>query len=68
MEQMTVRQALEITIANLEKIKVPMAEMQNIGLPLAQNIGNLREIMVAIDRAEQAAHEAKEEVMDDGND
>ena len=60
MEQMTVKQALELTIANLERIKVPMGEMQEVGLPLAQNIGNLKEILTAINRAEQQEKEEKD--------
>jgi len=59
MEQMTVKQALEITISNLEKICVPMNQMQSIGFPLSQGINNLREILIAIERAEAGAKEAE---------
>lgn len=63
-EQMTVKQALEITIKNLERICVPMNQMQNIGFPLSQGISNLREILIAIERAEAVAKEGEKQEPD----
>ena len=48
----TVRDVINGVIANLECISVPMNLMESVGLPLAREISNLKEVIKAWDIAE----------------
>ena len=41
MEQMTVTQTLELTVRNLQSIRVPVGLINDISIPIAQAITNL---------------------------
>ena len=51
--QMTVIEALRITMNNLGGIAVPRALNQQIGIPIDQAIGNIAACIEALERAEQ---------------
>lgn len=48
MEQMKVVNILEITINNLNNIRVPAALLEEIGIPIVQNVNNLYECVNAL--------------------
>ena len=58
---MTVQQMLEKTVAELNEINVPMAQLESIGIPLARGIMNIRMCINAINEAEQAKAEKEAE-------
>ena len=63
-QTLTIKQVLEITARNLESISVPVSQIQQIGVPLANAVANLQVCIGAI--AEQEAQ--KEEQADDAED
>lgn len=50
--EMTVKELLTHVRDDLNKIRIPASEMQNIGIPLAQAIGGLTACIDAINEAE----------------
>lgn len=58
-EQMTIRQALEVTKQILDGISVPVAMLDQIGAPLRAASENLGIMIEGIDRAEKAEEERK---------
>ena len=54
-KRMTVLDVLEITAKDLGGISVPVNMMPQIGMPIANAIGNLNECIRAMREAEQAA-------------
>lgn len=72
--QMTIDQVLKITVEMLEGLKVPVKLMNDIGIPVAGAIGNIRMCIEAYEasraeaekkRAEAESEQAEEQ--DDGN-
>lgn len=63
MEQqtLTIKQVLEITTRNLEGINVPVSMIQQIGIPLMNSIGNLRQCINAIGEPIEPQEEVSEE-------
>lgn len=59
METMTVEQALEITTRILSEIQVPVALIQQIGVPISHEVGNIQECIAALRRNAEA--QAKEQ-------
>ena len=53
MEQMTVEQAIELTINMLRGIMVPAEYAEQIGIPVQRSILNLKEVMVAFEASKQ---------------
>ena len=62
-EQMTVLQALKITVNNLGGIAVPRALNEMIGIPIDNAIGNLNACIEALER-DEAERRAKQEEED----
>ena len=56
---MTVLEALKATKADLEKIPVKVADMNEVGLPIHNAVHNIGAVIDALERAEEAQH-AKE--------
>ena len=56
-EQMTIRQALEVTKQILDGISVPVSMLDQIGAPLRAASENLGIMIEGIDRAEKAEEE-----------
>ena len=62
METMTVKEALEATIRILEAISIPVTQIQDIGIPVARSISNLKACVDVYARQEQEkAEEEKPE-------
>lgn len=57
--EMTIREALEVTKAILDGISVPVALMEQIGAPLKAAADNLKFIIEGIKNAETAEEEEK---------
>lgn len=64
MKELSVKEALKVTIANLEKIQVPVGMMKQIGGPLAMNVENLQLCVDALEQAEKEQARAAEAAMD----
>lgn len=61
-KRITPIEALQATLDILNHINVPVYMMQQIGIPIAQATGNIREIILAASQAEdKAKQEAAEE-------
>ena len=63
MEQitMTVQEMLEKTVAELNEIQVPMAQLESIGFPLARGIMNIRMCIDAMKTAEDSGKDGGHE-------
>ena len=59
---MTVNEALLKTVSDLERIKVPVTELQSIGVPIMTAVANIKSCVDAMAKAEQ---EAKEKAPDE---
>jgi len=57
----TVEQAIEMTAELLEKISIPMKHINDIGMPVAEAINNLRQCLTAIENARQADENAAQD-------
>lgn len=66
MQQMTAIEALDITIGNLNQIRVPVGMMQDVGIPIGQAVGNLAEIRRALVAAQEAQEEKEKEAQEAG--
>ena len=69
--QMTVREALEITANNLGNIPIPRALNQLIGIPIDMAIANIQACIEAMDRQQMEAEgqtEGQPEENANGND
>ena len=61
METITVKELIERVIEELENIKVPIAEVDAIGIPIAGCINNLKNCIEAFRRAEAEQRKAQEQ-------
>ena len=52
-ETIPVERVIEITVQNLLRIRVPLAQMEDIGLPIYQAVNNLKECIRAITDAQK---------------
>jgi len=59
--QITVEQALEITINMLKDINVPVSMLEQIGFPISRAIGNLAQCVEAIRRDQAKAQDPVEQ-------
>lgn len=62
MERMTIEDVLKIVINDLSQIEVPVTLAERVGVPIARNIENLRQCVIAIGQS----REEKQEEEDDG--
>ena len=58
---MTVNEVIKHIIPVLEGIKVPMTEVETIGIPVSNVIGDLKQCVAFIDSGEQEAREKAEQ-------
>ena len=59
---MTIKEATAHVIQTLKGIRVPMAEIETIGVPISQCIGILSQCVDYMEQADQAAQKEGEEV------
>lgn len=58
MGEMTVRDVLEVTMRQLERVQVPVGMIDQVGIPIRDAIHNMKMCVEAIDR--DAAKQAEE--------
>ena len=58
--RMTVQEALRLTVEDLRQIAVPAGLIETIGFPLARAIGNLNNVIMALENAEMAAENTEQ--------
>ena len=59
-KKMSIKEVLEITIRNLTNISVPVGLTETIGMPIMQNVGNLRQCVIFLNNLEQKEKGKKE--------
>lgn len=59
---MTIKEATAHVVQTLKSIRVPMAEIETIGVPISQCIGILSQCVDYMEQADQAAQKEGEEV------
>ena len=65
--QMTIDQVLKITVETLEGVKVPVKLMDDIGIPVARAISNIRMCIQAVEASRAEAENKQAEEQEDGN-
>ncbi len=65
--QMTIDQVLKITVETLEGLKVPVSMIDEIGIPVARAIGNIRMCIEAVEASRAGAKREEAEEQKDGN-
>lgn len=53
-QKLSVKEVIEITMRNLMDIRIPAGFVQEIGIPISQQISNLQECLNAIEQANQS--------------
>lgn len=61
---MTVKEVIQISITDLENLKIPVGMIGEIGAALARTAANLRECVRAIEENEQKQSEEADDVQD----
>lgn len=64
--QMTIDQVLKITVETLEGVKVPVKLMDDIGIPVARAISNIRMCIQAVEASRAEAESKQAEEQEDG--
>lgn len=65
--QMTIDQVLKITVETLEGLKVPVSLIDEISIPVARAIGNIRMCIKAVEASRAEAESKQAEEQEDGN-
>lgn len=65
--QMTIDQVLKITVETLEGVKVPVKLIDDIGIPVARAIGNIRMCIKAVEDSRAEAENKQAEEQENGN-
>lgn len=65
--QMTIDQVLKITVETLEGLKVPVKLMDDIGIPVARAISNIRMCIQAVEASRAEAENKQAEEQENGN-
>lgn len=64
--QMTIDQVLKITVETLEGLKVPVSMIDEISIPVARAIGNIRMCIKAVEASRAEAESEQAEEQEDG--
>ena len=65
--QMTIDQVLKITVETLEGLKVPVSLIDEISIPVARAISNIRMCIEAVEASRAEAESKQTEEQEDGN-
>lgn len=64
--QMTIDQVLKITVETLEGLKVPVSLIDDISIPVARAISNIRMCIQAVEASRAEAESEQAEEQEDG--
>ena len=65
--KMTIDQVLKITVETLEGLKVPVSLIDEISIPVARAISNIRMCIEAVEASRAEAENKQTEEQEDGN-